>query len=175
MTVEPAPTALRRVLAEHGKALRRLAEAWTRNDADRDDLLQDIALALLQALPAFRGECPERAFVWRIALNRAQLGARRRRPMAELPADLESPALSAPALLQRQQRARELLDALRTLAEPQRIVLLLALEGLSHQEIGDVVDANANAVGVRLHRARQELAARLAPTTPIVAEKRRSA
>lgn len=154
------------MLTEHGKALRRLADAWTRSDADRDDLLQDINVALLEALPRFRGECPERAFVWRVAHNRCQLSARRRRPLAELPEHLEAPQLSASTLLQRQQRASALLDAVRALPDDKRIVVLLGLEGLSHQEIGDVTGATANAVGVKLHRAREELAAQLSMTTP---------
>jgi RNA polymerase sigma-70 factor (ECF subfamily) len=163
--LQPASEDLRRLLHEHGKALRRLAEAWTRTDADRDDLVQDIAVALLEALPRFRGECPERAFVWRIAQNRCLLAARRRRPVAGLPEHLPAKDLPAIAVVQRRERAGALLDAIRCLPEDQRIVVLLVLEGLSHQEIGDVVGATANADGVRVHRAREALIARLA-TTP---------
>ena len=43
-------------LAEHGAALARLVAAYERRPALREELLQEIALALWQALPAFRGE-----------------------------------------------------------------------------------------------------------------------
>jgi RNA polymerase sigma-70 factor (ECF subfamily) len=47
--------------------------------------------------------------------------------------------------------------ALRRLTAVDRGVLLLALEGASQQEIGDVFGVSANAAGVRLHRARGRL------------------
>ena len=155
---------LRRVLVEQGASLRRMASAWTRTDSERDDLVQDIALALLVALPAFRHECPQRAFIWRIAHNRCLLVARqRRRPggqaHAELTDDLASPQRSPEAQLEHGQRARLLQTAMRALTEDHRAVLVLSFEGLSHDEIGEVVGATANAVGVRLHRARAALTA----------------
>ncbi len=57
--------------------------------------------------------------------------------------------------------------ALRTLSEDHRAVLVLSFEGLSHEQIGDVLGASANAVGVRLHRARAALTTAMqAPTPP---------
>jgi len=158
----PASEVLRRVLVEQGASLRRMASAWTRTESERDDLVQDIALALLVALPTFRHECPRRAFVWRIAHNRCLLVARqRRRPSgqihAELTDDHASPQRSPEAQLEQGQRARLLQTAMRSLTEDHRAVLVLSFEGLSYDEIGDVVGATANAVGVRLHRARAAL------------------
>jgi len=60
-----------RLLAENKFALVRLAGGYTNSSSDRDDLLQNIALSIWQALPGFRGECSERTFVFRIAHNRA--------------------------------------------------------------------------------------------------------
>ena len=55
------------LLAAHGPALSRLAASYTNTAHDRDDLLQEIAIAIWQALPRFRGECSERTFLFRIA------------------------------------------------------------------------------------------------------------
>ena len=49
----------------------RLAASYTEHSSDRDDLFQDIAIALWKALPGFRGECSERTFLFRVAHNRA--------------------------------------------------------------------------------------------------------
>ena len=59
------------LLAANGPALARLAASYTNTSSDRDDLLQEIALAVWQALRAFRGECSPRTFLFRIAHNRA--------------------------------------------------------------------------------------------------------
>ena len=60
-----------RLMREHGPSVMRLAAAHESNPANRDDLVQEIALALWKALPQFRGECSERTLVFRIAHNRA--------------------------------------------------------------------------------------------------------
>jgi RNA polymerase sigma factor (sigma-70 family) len=173
----PPPELLRRALGAHGLALSRLASAWTRTTAEREDLLQDISLALLVALPRFRGECPERAFIWRVAHNRCVQAARRRRPQVDDDRllEVESRAPSPFDRLDAQQRARALQRAVAGLSEDQRTVIVLSLEGLSHEEIGEVVGASANAVGVRLHRARAALAAALQPTTAAATSTTRTA
>jgi RNA polymerase sigma factor (sigma-70 family) len=73
---------LNRVLAVQGPALARLAGAYTNTSGDRDDLIQEIAIAIWQALPRFRGECSERTFVFRIAHNRAISHLAQRSPRA---------------------------------------------------------------------------------------------
>src|SRR5688572_11447049 len=67
---EALETRVRDLLGGNGAALARLVSSYTRTATDCDDLLQEIAIALWQALPTFRGECSERTFLFRIAHNR---------------------------------------------------------------------------------------------------------
>jgi RNA polymerase sigma-70 factor (ECF subfamily) len=56
-------------------------------------------------------------------------------------------------------QAPPIVDALRRLKPDEREVLLLAAwEGLSHAEIGAAMGLSANAVGIRVHRAKKRLA-----------------
>ncbi|MGC1597270.1 MAG: sigma factor, partial [Candidatus Acidiferrales bacterium] len=59
-----------RILREHGAAISRLAFGYEAVASVREELVQDIALAIWQALAHFRGGCSERTFVYRIAHNR---------------------------------------------------------------------------------------------------------
>jgi len=149
-----------RVVAEHGPALRRLIAAWERDAAAREDLLQEILLALWRALPRFRGESSERTFVLRVAHNRAI--THRFKPRA-LAVPLEAAAAVADgrptpetdaAVAQRLARLRH---ALQALPVPARQVLTLSLEGLSGVEIAAVLGITENNAGVRLSRARRAL------------------
>ncbi len=45
--------------------------------------------------------------------------------------------------------------------DDQEVLRLVAWEGLSHAEAGQALDCSANAVGIRIHRARQRLQAEL--------------
>jgi len=111
-------------------------------------------------LPSFRHECSERTFVLRIAHNQAlsSLSRRRVRPQAdELSAEAPSGAPNPEMLADLSQRMRAVFGAIHALPFAQRQVLVLALEGLSHEEIAEVVGISAGNVAVRVSRARAEL------------------
>jgi RNA polymerase sigma factor (sigma-70 family) len=150
-----------RVLEEHGQAIRRLATTYERDAGRREDLEQDIWIAIWQALPSFRGDCSLRTFVFRIAHNRAvsHIQSHRRHSSATLATDapLFDPRVSpedSAALMQRHDRLHA---AVQQLPLAMRQVVVLMLEGLSHREIGDVVGTSEANVAVRLTRAKTAL------------------
>ncbi len=141
-------------------ALARMAASYTRTASDRDDLLQEIAMALWQALPRFRGECSERTFLFRIAHNRCLSHLSRRSATTafeEEEVDVEDPAPSAEHQLSEEQQGERLFEAVRRLPLIYRQVVTLTLEGLSYRDIAQVLGISESNVGVRLNRARQLL------------------
>ncbi|HWM91555.1 MAG TPA: sigma-70 family RNA polymerase sigma factor [Thermoanaerobaculia bacterium] len=153
-----------RILREHGPALRRVAAIYEADPARREDLFQDVCLALWQALPRFRGDCSERTFAFRIAHNRGlSHGWKARGTMIPGTAALEEAEEIADhrhdpesELYERDRRER-LREAVRRLPPVARQVVALSLEGLSHREIGEVLGLTENNVAVRLTRARKLL------------------
>jgi RNA polymerase sigma factor (sigma-70 family) len=163
---------LERVLADHGASLRRVARVYARDHAEAADVAQDIALALWRALPSFRGDSSERTFVFRIAHNRGISHALARRTREEVtaatpaPVDVPDPRPTPDEALDAARRADRLLAAIATLPVGSRAVITLALEGLSHAEIAEVLGSSTNSIAVRLSRARSELRARLEEKKP---------
>jgi RNA polymerase sigma factor (sigma-70 family) len=159
-----------RILRDHDGAIRRLVTSYERDPARRQDLLQDIWLALWQALPSFRGDCSERSFVFRIAHNRGvshieHWRIRRTEPIDEHdPIDTESTDPER-AASERQRRDR-LMQAVSGLPLGLRQATVLMLEGLSHREISDVLGISENSVAVRLNRARAALAKHMCVQEP---------
>ncbi|HTZ99401.1 MAG TPA: RNA polymerase sigma factor [Candidatus Aquilonibacter sp.] len=153
----------RRILREYGPALSRLASGYERVESVREELMQEISLAIWQALPHFRGECSERTFVYRIGHNRGLTHACRRRPaheaIDELPAPLE-PVDPKPhpddQIARRQERGR-LRAAIQELPLTYRQVVMLMLEDLSQAEIAEVLGLTEGNVAVRMNRARKAL------------------
>lgn len=158
-TISP-PVTLEQVIAAHGAAISRLAGAFESNPARRDELVQDILMAIWQALPRFRSEAGLKTFVLRIAHNHAvDHVARESRDMArcEIPLDLPDGGHGPERQASLQAQAQRLLAAVRCLPIGQRELVTLALEGLAHQEIADVLGISVNNVAVRLSRARASL------------------
>jgi RNA polymerase sigma-70 factor (ECF subfamily) len=153
-----------RLLTSNHAALSRLAASYASNVSDRDDLLQEIAIALWRALPGFRSECSERTFLFRIAHNRCITHLSKRRPTVSLddaqiePAD---PDASSEARVSEEQQRQRLVQAIHGLPVIYREVLILFLEGMEYKEIAEIVGISESNVGVRLNRARQRLKALL--------------
>ncbi|HEX5305902.1 MAG TPA: sigma-70 family RNA polymerase sigma factor [Dyella sp.] len=152
------------LLNEHAGLLSRIAASYEADPSLRDDLLQEIALALWRALPTWRGDASVRTFVARVAHNRGAshvIGERRRPRVAELADDVPDPATGPDRQAHLSQEHQRLQSAVRSLPLSLRQAVTLALEGFSHGEIADALGIQANAVGVRLNRARTALKQRL--------------
>lgn len=132
--------------------------------ADRDDLVQEMLLAVWQALPAYDEQrCKLSTFIYRVANNRAQNWNRSRvRYGRRLEALERCPQLVLGSeQTEADTRRLEWLYALiRELPPLERTLLMLHLDGLSHREVGEVTGLSENNVGVRLHRIKQWLANR---------------
>lgn len=152
------------VLAAHWAMLGRIARAHERDPHRRQDLLQEIALALLRALPTFRGETALKVFVARVAENRCLSHAAReaRSPLAGEP----DPGLPAPdpgpeERSAQDQRLARLMAAVDRLPLALREAAVLALEGFEPREVGEVLGIAANTAAQRMKRAREALRAAL--------------
>ncbi|MDQ4087399.1 MAG: sigma-70 family RNA polymerase sigma factor [Pseudomonadota bacterium] len=149
-----------RIVAEHGPLISRIAMSYEADPALREDLVQQIFLAVWQALPSYRADASLKTFIARIAQNRAISFVTRQvrqPPLAEMLELVEtaapSPEQSAIAASER----RMLIEATRRLPVPQRQVIVLILEGFTYAEIGEMLNIAPNALALRLSRAKAAL------------------
>jgi len=146
------------ILEAHGPALARVLSSYAPPGQDREDLGQEVAFAIVRALPRHRGDANLKTYILRIAHNVGLRHAVRRRrhssaPLADIPDDDANPM----RLVMARGERNHLHAAIRRLPIAQRQVLALSLEELTHQEIAELLDITENAVATRLHRARARL------------------
>jgi RNA polymerase sigma-70 factor (ECF subfamily) len=139
---------LEKALDDNRASLVRIAKQYAGGD-DWQDLLQEMSVALWRGLPGFDGRARLSTWVYRVAINTALQFVRRRRP-PNAPLDEEPVgALDAGdpmALLE---------SFLGELDPVNRAVLLLDLEGLHRDQIGDVLGISGGAVAVRITRLKR--------------------
>jgi RNA polymerase sigma-70 factor (ECF subfamily) len=152
-----------RLMAQYEPALRRLAAGYVWHGADREDLFQEIAVGLWQAIPKFRGDASERTWLYRIAHNiaissstRLHHRARREKTMPDA-FDRASGGPDSEQELLRNEKRELLLEAIRGLRAVDRQVVLLHLEGLDYSEIEEVSGLSQSAIATRLSRLRYKL------------------
>lgn len=148
-----------RLLEAYTGPLRRLCAAYMEDLSDRQDLFQEIALALWTAWPRFRAEASERTWLYRVAHNVSlTYAAKRRRQYRSEQAIQET--MPDPGC-QDDSRHLALLQAVRQLEAVDRQLALLYLEGLTALEMEEITGLKANNIGVRLTRLRRKLACAL--------------
>jgi RNA polymerase sigma factor (sigma-70 family) len=104
-----------------------------------------------------------KAYLLAIARNLCLQRMRSRGRQVGLDNDRPDPAPGPDRVLEERSELEDVMKALATLPEPTRTALLLhAVQGLSHAEIGRSLGISVGAVKVRIHRARIRLQAALA-------------
>ena len=131
---------------------------------EREDLVQDVFLALHRTLPRFRGDAQLATLIHRIAVNAAcdQLRRQRRRPSTPLPEeffeDMIAPGTSPEVAAELRQELAAVFACLAQIKPKKRVALLLHhVEGLTFEEIGKLVDASADTVAKRVQHGKREL------------------
>jgi RNA polymerase sigma-70 factor (ECF subfamily) len=144
--------------------LSRIVASYEADPALQQELMQEVSLALWQALPKFQGTGSLKAYVARIAQNRCitHVGKAVRQPkQAVLDENLACRAESVEETIERAQKREHLLGAVRSLPVPLRQVTTLALEGFSHKEIAEALSISENNAMVRFSRAKTALRSQL--------------
>lgn len=161
MTPEQQNQILTRWAAEHGAMLHHLANGFA-DGPDRDDLLQDLLLALWRAIPHFRSDSKESTFIYRVAHNaaltwrraRASYRARLERFSEQAQADSPDPR---PSEDRQSEALAHVYAAIRQLPPLDRSLVLLQLDALSYSEIAAIHGLSESNVGARLTRIKQKL------------------
>lgn len=139
----------------HADALYRLALARMGNDADAQDVVQDVFMRYLSAPPVFESTDHERAWFVRSVVNRCHDLYRKNQVRQAIP--LED-ALGVAA--DDHTAVAELMETLRRIPEIyQDTVILHCLEGYSLEETAQLLGISLSAAKMRLSRAREALKA----------------
>ena len=157
------------VVRRHQRRVYRLAVHQLRNTAEAEDVAQEAFVRAYGALDRFDGRSEPFTWLYRIAVN-LSLNAIRSRKTRRPGATMDEPRIEAahierrPGLADpaRQATDRELAlalcDGVDALSETLRTTLVLvAVDGLSHAEVSQVLGCPEGTVAWRVHEARRNL------------------
>jgi RNA polymerase sigma-70 factor (ECF subfamily) len=171
---EPAePRTFDAVFRAHVQTIARWVAQLGGPRADIEDLVQEVFLVVEKKLPAFRGDGKLTTWLYRITENVVRAHRRRASVRERLFGGREEEGENVATLergpLERlEQREATLLvhRALDEMSEKLRTVFVLfELEGMSGEQIAELLDVQVGTVWVRLHRARQRFDAQIRTLT----------
>ncbi len=155
----------------------KLVSRYVRDPSEALDVAQDSFLKAYRALPNFRGDSAFYTWLYRIAINTAKnyLLTLSRRPLeAELPGNGEDDEIRLEGLQREIETPENLLlteeikdTVFRTIErlpdDLRTAITLREMEGLSYEEIADVMECPIGTVRSRIFRAREAIDSQLRP------------
>ena len=149
----------REVHRDHLGLMVKTARAFTANAVDCDELLQDILVAVWQALPHFQSRAKLSTYVYRVAhscaLNWKRSRERYRRKLGSFV--VEIPSLAATP--EENERVAWLYARVHQLPPVDRTLILLHLDKVAYADMAEITGLTETNIGVRLHRIKQQLTA----------------
>jgi RNA polymerase sigma-70 factor, ECF subfamily len=167
--------AFEELLSRYEAKVFNIAMRFTRNQEDAEEVLQDVFTTLYRKLAGFEGKAAFSSWLYRIVVNAAFMKLRKRKQSTttsfdDLPESVQQLCFDGDAAIdnrsdtrsQTREIRRILEEAVGRLPEQYRAVFMLRdMEGLSNQEVSDILDISIPAVKSRLHRSRLMLRKRL--------------
>jgi RNA polymerase sigma-70 factor (ECF subfamily) len=155
-------------IRQYGRDIARFVAGYERDSPARQELLQEVHLALWQSFAGFSHQCSLRTWVYRVAHNvgvsHVQRSVRRLDLAVASLDDVEAQIDESAdmGLTERRLDLERIMALVHTLAGIDREVMLLYLEDLDAASIADVTGLSARNVATKVHRIKILLASLLA-------------
>lgn len=174
------------LVAKYQRKLARLLSRFIRDPGEVEDVAQEAFIKAYRALPSFRGDSAFYTWLYRIGINAAKnhLVAMGRRAPTTTEHDAEEAEsfedgdqlrdINTPEnMLMSKQVANVVNAAMEQLPEELRTAITLReIEGLSYEDIAEIMNCPIGTVRSRIFRAREAIAGKLRPMLDISKDKR---
>ncbi|NOU09590.1 MAG: sigma-70 family RNA polymerase sigma factor [Nitrospira sp.] len=159
------------LIDRHASIIMNLAYRMVGNRAEAEDLAQESFLAAFKALSTFRADSKFSTWLYRIASNKCKDWLRAKRPgMGQQDIDIDemldihvAEEQTPERLLSQQQVALELEQAIQRLPPLYREAFVLKhVEGLSYEEMAEILGVNGDTLKMRVYKGRLQLSRELA-------------
>ncbi len=142
-------------LQEHQNIIYKLVHLYAVSEEDKRDLYQEIVLQAWKTYPAFRGEAKFSTWLYRLCLNTIFTFNRKAGRIEYTDTTRFEGKMVVNST---SDEADRLYRAIRVLPEIERAIISLHLDGYDNKEIGELLGITPNLVGVKIYRAKQQLA-----------------
>ena len=144
---------------ENEGILFKVSTLYTNSDADVQDLRQEMIYQLWRSFDSFKGNSKRSTWMYRVALNTAMVYLKKKKRVVTSGIEIDE------RLLQRidfadneeEEQIKKLYDTIKKLSDIERGIIMLYLEGKSHEEISEIIGFTTTNVGTRIGRIKNKL------------------
>ena len=137
----------------------KICRAYTNSQEDFEDYYQEVCLQVWRSKDNFREQCKWSTWVYRISLNVCLTLLKKKKSKGHMyfTSDVLPDVVITENRAFEDEPLNQLYIAIRHLSEVDRAVILLYLEEKSYPEIAEILNTNANNIGVRVIRIKERL------------------
>jgi len=146
-------------ISEHEPLLYKVCHTYAYTRADREDLFQEIVIQVWKAYPHFKGDSKFSTWMYRVAINTAISGLRKRKNVItshdpdNLPVDLSDDSQSQAE----EERFQELYRAIGQLNQVEKAIVMLYMEDHSYAEMEEILGISQGNLRVKMSRIKDRL------------------
>ncbi len=146
------------IISNNSGIINNIVRMYCHNNADRDDLHQEIVAQLWKAIPKFRGDSKISTWIYRVALNVAISDFRKRkREPVTANAGNTYPEIPDSGSKRPEEEIQLLYRAIEKLTRIERAMILLYLDGQAYEDISEIMGITGNNARVKMHRIKEKL------------------
>jgi RNA polymerase sigma-70 factor (ECF subfamily) len=134
----------------------KLVALYANDTEEKKDLYQEILLQSWKGYPTFRNDAKFSTWLYRICLNTI-LTQKRKTNRVDYKDSLEMLSPTVQNNATQNEDVSRLRLAIRQLAETDRAIISMNLDGYDNAEIADLLGVSNNHIAVKLHRIKQQL------------------
>lgn len=147
------------LVQQHQGIIRKVCHLYGRNDADKDDLYQEIVIQLWRAFGTYRGDAKISTWMYRIALNTAISNLRKqsRKVALSFPEFVPKEEADSNEEKIKEENLRQMYAAISRLSEVEKALVMLYLEDKSYEEMEEIMGISNGALRVKMNRIKDKL------------------
>ena len=150
------------VFRENRDKIFKLCYSYLDKKENAEDLFQEVMMNVWMNLDKFRGESRISTWIYRIAINTALLYNKKDSRINKVKMQNGNPeniheTESYDESMEKEKKIILLYESISKLSKQNRLIITLALEGLSYADISEIVGITVSNVGVRINRIKDEL------------------
>jgi len=145
-------------IQQHEGLIRKIAAVYTSSIEDRNDLVQEIIYQLWKSFDSFNQQSALSTWMYRVAMNVAICHLKvSRRKIATVPMEEQFLQLHETGHHDLEEKIQVLRRHIENLDLLEKGIVMLYLEGKSHEEIAQIVGISTSNVGTKLSRIKEKL------------------
>jgi RNA polymerase sigma-70 factor, ECF subfamily len=145
-------------VSDHELLVHKVCRMYAYTAADREDLFQEIVIQLWNAFPRFKGDAKVSTWIYRVAINTAITGLRRKKDFiysyepSTLPVH-HADEDSGP----QEERLQLLYAAIEQLSQVEKAIVMLYMEDKGYEEMEEILGISQGTLRVKMNRIKDKL------------------